>query len=109
MIHTTAVLVELERRRCEVTYVRTPEGCEVDFLARGGDGRSELIQVCADASGDAAARELRALASAGSVFPAATKRLLTQTRTGLPSEVPADVSAQPAYEWILVPAQARPG
>jgi predicted AAA+ superfamily ATPase len=30
----TAVLVELERRRCEVTYVRTADGYEVDFLAR---------------------------------------------------------------------------
>lgn len=30
----TAVLVELERRRCGVTYVRTPEGYGVDFLAR---------------------------------------------------------------------------
>ena len=30
----TAVLVELERRGFEVTYLRTPEGYEVDFLAR---------------------------------------------------------------------------
>ena len=31
--------------------MRTPEGHEVDFLARFDDGRTELIQVCADASG----------------------------------------------------------
>ena len=30
----TAVLVELERRGFEVTYLRTPEGYEVDFVAR---------------------------------------------------------------------------
>ena len=35
----TAVLIELERRRCEVTYVRTPQNHEVDFLARLDDGR----------------------------------------------------------------------
>ena len=47
----TAVLIELERRCCEATYVRTREGHEVDFLARGEDGSAELVQVCDDASG----------------------------------------------------------
>ena len=46
----TAVLVELERRRFEVTYVRTHEGYEVDFLSRDATGEMELIQVCADLS-----------------------------------------------------------
>ena len=96
-----AVFVELERRRCDITYVRTPEGFEVDFLARG-DGPPELIQVCADASEDpTATRELRALAAAGTMFPSAKKRLLTLTRRGLPPQVPEDVTAQPAYEWML--------
>ena len=101
----TAVLVELERRGCEVTYVRTPERHEVDFLARFDDGRTELIQVCADASGASTAqRELRALEEAGAAVPRATRRLLTQTRLGLPDTVPSTVTAQPAYEWILAPA-----
>ena len=39
----TAVLIELERRRCTVTYVRTTGGYEVDFLARDPEGRHELI------------------------------------------------------------------
>ena len=30
----TAVLLELERRGCDVIYVRTPERYDVDFLAR---------------------------------------------------------------------------
>ena len=34
----TAILLELERRGCDVTYVRTPEGYEVDFLARDATG-----------------------------------------------------------------------
>ncbi len=98
----TAVLVELERRGCEVTYVRTPEGYEVDFLARSPSGEKDLIQVCADASDDdAATRELRALAAAQDRFPSARKRLLTLTRSGLPSEVPSGVEAQPAHEWLL--------
>ena len=100
----TAVLIELERRRREATYVRTPEGFEVDFLARA-DGPPELIQVCADASSDATAtRELRALTAAGAMFPSAKKRFLTLNRRGLPPEAPEDVIAQPAYEWILTPS-----
>lgn len=100
----TAVMVELERRRCEVTYVRTPQNHEVDFLARSEDGGVELIQVCADASdATTAVRELRALAEAGDLFPAATRRLLTRNRRGLPARVPDGVEAQPAYEWMLAP------
>ena len=102
----TAVLVELERRGFEVTYLRTPEGYEVDFLARAPSGGMELVQVCADLSDPAtAARELRALAAGGVLFPRARKRLLTLTQDGLPAEAPADVEVQAAREWLLAPPQ----
>ena len=98
----TAVLIELERRGSEITYVQTAEGYEVDFLARHLDGTAELIQVCADATdASTAARELRALAAAGKVLPTASQSLLTLDHRGLPGEVPTGVRAQPAYEWIL--------
>ena len=98
----TAVLIELERRRCEVTYVRTADGFEVDFLVRTAAGTRELVQVCADASDPATAqRELRGLASAAGEFPDATLRLLTLTRDGLPAELPSNVIAEPAYVWAL--------
>ena len=97
-----AVLIELERRRCTVTYVRTSEGCEVDFLARDPEGAMALIQVCADASDTSVAdRELRALADAGRLFPTASQLLLTLTRDGAPAETPAGIRVQPAYEWML--------
>ena len=100
----TAVLVELERRRCTVTYVRTPGGYEVDFLARSAAGEIELLQVCADASDpETEERELRALAEAGKRYPKARKRLLTLTHDGLPTDTPLGVIAQPAYEWMLLP------
>ena len=103
----TAVLIELERRRCEVTYVRTPEGYEVDFLARDATGGIELIQVCADASDTAtAARELRALAAAGSRFPRADKRLITLTGDAVPLQPPAGTTVQAAAEWLLAPYDA---
>ena len=98
----TAVLVELERRGSEVTYVRTPEGYEVDFLARHADGTAELIQVCADASDPSTARrELRALADAAEAHPDASATLLAMRRAGLPRDLPAVVRACAAYEWIL--------
>lgn len=107
----TAILIELERRQCDVTYVRTPEGYEVDFLARSPSGGAELIQVCADASdAKTATRELRALTAAGDSFPSARKRLLTITRSGFPAELDGDIEAQPAYEWLLgdSPVEAEP-
>ena len=98
----TVVFIELKRRGLDVTYVRTREGHEVDFLAREPGGGAELIQVAADASGDAtAAREIRAFEEAGRTYPRAIKRLLTLTRDALPAGLPKGIIAQPAYEWLL--------
>jgi len=98
----TVVLIELERRGARVSYVRTPEGREVDFLVRSPGGGQELLQVCADStSATVAERELRALDEAGRLFPDAKKRLLTLTLDRAPREVPAGVAVQPAYEWLL--------
>lgn len=97
----TAVLLELERRRAEVTYLRTDEG-EVDFLARTAAGPVELIQVCADPSASLVLeREIEALETAGRQYPRAIKRLLTLTQDGIPDALPEGVSAQPAYAWLL--------
>jgi len=101
----TVVLLEFERQGLEVTYVRTPEGHEVDFLVRLPTGEVELIQVCADARDPSVgARELRALEEAGRLYPQATKRLLTLTGDGRPEQTPSGVIVQPAYEWILARA-----
>ena len=98
----TAVLIELERRVAAVTYVRTRDDHEVDFLARYAGGASELIQVCADPSGEAAGeRELRSLVEAGRAYPKARKRLLTLTRDRLPASAPRGVAVEPAYVWLL--------
>ena len=97
------MLLELERRRSATTWVRTPAGYEVDFLARHTDGRHELIQVCADASDlDTAERELRALADAAAVFPKATCTLITLHQTGFPKmALPAKTKVVTAWQWLL--------
>lgn len=98
----TVVLVELERRRMEVTCVRTPGGYEVDFLARRPGERPELIQVCAGlGSPEVLERELRAIVDVATTHPNAVRRLLTLTRDAMPDEVPRNVIVQPAYEWLL--------
>ena len=98
----TAVLLELERRGCDVTYVRTPEGYEVDFLARDATGETELLQVCADLSDPATAtREQLAGRGERPAFPRARRRLLTLTQDGLPTEPPAGVEMHGACEWLL--------
>lgn len=101
----TAVLLELQRRRAEITYVRTLGGREVDFLARPPAGVPELIQVCSDPTDvRALEREITALQAAGQAHPDAHRHLLTLTRDAIPKELPAGILAQPAYEWMLVAA-----
>lgn len=98
----TAVLVELERRGYEVSYVRTNEGFEVDFLARSPEGRWMLLQVCADLS-DAATREreVRALVSATAEYPDATPLLITLDAVPPQPDLPTPLRWQAAAAWLL--------
>lgn len=65
----TAVLLELERRGTQRSYMRTADGFEVDFLARYPAGGEELIQVCSDLDeANTKVRELRALIAVGGEY-----------------------------------------
>ena len=98
----TAVLVELERRGCEVAYVRTKEGFEVDFLAHFPEGDWLLLQVCADLT-DAATREreVRALLSATADYPDATPLLISLDAIPPQPDLPAPLRWQSAAAWLL--------
>ena len=98
----TTVLVELERRGCEVSYVRTSEGFEVDFLARSPEGHWTLAQVCADLS-DAGTREreLRSLLAAAAEYPDAKPLLITLNAIPPQPALPAPLRWQPAAAWLL--------
>jgi predicted AAA+ superfamily ATPase len=98
----TVVLIELERRRAEIGYVKTPSGFEVDFHAHFPDGNEELIQVCADFSPEETRdRELRALEEASRERPRAGKRLLLLDREQSMQVLSPAVTAQAVYEWLL--------
>ena len=98
----TVVFLELERRGCEIDYVRTRDGYEVDFVARDPAGGVTPIQVCTDA-GDAgtAAREVRALAAASAEYPGAIPLLLTFDTLPPRTRLPAPLHWQPAIAWLL--------
>lgn len=101
----TAVLIELERRGCERSYVRTPEGYEIDFLAQPVVGRPKLVQVCADLSDPATrVREFHAFECARAQHRGVPGLLLTNRSTDASlaqSEAPKGVTVRPTWEWML--------
>ncbi len=97
----TVVRLELERRGASVTYVRTREGHEVDFLVRPPEGGEALIQVCAELdTPEARERETRALLEAAREHPRASLHLLTLVpETAL--DLPEKIEVQWAPAWLL--------
>jgi len=104
----TAILLELERRGAEISYVRTEDGLEIDFLAHYGDGRQALIQVCADLDDPSTRdRETRALMEAASEHPKAILHLIT-LEPGVARGMPGGIIAHSAAAWLLTGAIDRP-
>jgi len=98
----TALMIELERRGCEVSYVRTAMGLEVDFLARNPEGEWTLMQSCADISDTATReREVRALASAAAEHPDAAPLLVTLDSVPPNPDLPSPIRWIPAARWLL--------
>lgn len=97
----TAVMIELERRGAQISYLRTAEGFEVDFLVRYPEGGEELIQVCADLDTPVTReRETRALLAAGAQRRDALLRLIGLTPEP-PRELPPGIVWQSASTWLL--------
>lgn len=97
----TCVLLELDRRGAEVSYVHAPGGREIDFLARYPTGKQELIQVCASLDDPATReREMRALIEAAPDYPAATRSLIA---LDIPAaiDIPPGIALHNAADWML--------
>lgn len=98
----TTVLLELERRGWEVSYVRTPEGWEVDFHAHRPGEAPLLVQVCLETGDDRTwEREVRALRSAGETYKDARPFLVTLDSSPPRHQPPAGVIWAPAARWLL--------
>ena len=98
----TVVLLELERRGFEVSYVRTKGDYEVDFLAHRAGDTPILLQVCLESEGDETwERELRALEEAATAHPQARPFLVTLDASPPTRPLPEGVSWIPAAHWLL--------
>ena len=98
----SAILLELERRGYEASYVKTQEGWEVDFLAQAPGRPALLIQVCADMrEADTWQREIRALESAHAHYPDAQCHLITLDSSVPTMERPVAIRWSPAAAWLL--------
>ena len=94
------VFMHLRRNGCEVEYVNTKDGYEVDFFARHKiSGDIKLIQVCWDISDDKTFnRELRGLQSAMNEFSIASGTIVTwDDETFLEN----NIEAVPIWKWLL--------
>ena len=98
----TAVLLELERRGWDVSYVRTAEGWEVDFFAHRAGDAPLLVQVSLDTAADATwERAVRALRAAGRVYGDARLLLVTLDASPPPRPLPGRIVWTPAARWLL--------
>ena len=98
----TVVLLELERRGWEVSWVRTAEGWEVDFFAHRPGAAPLLVQVCLETEDDATwEREVRALQSAGETYGDARLFLVTLDASPPRRPLPERVTWAPAARWLL--------
>jgi hypothetical protein len=106
----SVILVELERRGYSVSYVRTPEGLEVDFMVCDPFGKWRLIQVCTDLSNSATwEREVRALVKAAKLYPEAEPILLTLDSVPPNPPLPESLAWQPAIGWLLADESGQAG
>ncbi len=97
-----AVFNELVRRGYEVTWVKTEDGYEVDFLARHPSGGALLLQVCADLRDrETAHREVRALLAAKREFPRAKAQLLVLHAADATGVEATGIEVLPAVQWLL--------
>jgi predicted AAA+ superfamily ATPase len=98
----TTVFIELLRRGCEIHYLRTPQGHEIDFHAIHPDGQVSLIQVCADPSDPATlGRETRALTEAANWMPQAHPLLITLDPLPPGTDMPKHIETTTAVQWLL--------
>ena len=97
----TVVRIELERRRQSVTYVKTKEGFEVDFLAQSAEREPALIQVAVELADSATReREIRALRMASAEYPQASLHLVTLTPEDAVG-IPENIQVHPAWRWLM--------
>jgi predicted AAA+ superfamily ATPase len=96
------IYMDLCRRGCQVSYIVTSSGFEVDFLAEYLDGRQQAIQVAADISNaETLERETRALVDAGRTAKGAELLLLNLSEESSITRDGFTIEVLPAWKWLL--------
>lgn len=98
----TAVLLELERREYDVSWLRIEGDREIDcFASRAGDAPL-LRQICLDTTDSATwDREIQALSIAASVYPDASAMLITMDHAPPTRPLPGALRWRSATDWLL--------
>lgn len=97
----TCIMIELERRGAEISYIRNKTGTEADFLVLYPDGRRDIIQVCVDIDSTITLeRELRGLIDARSEYKNAIPHLIV-LEANQTYDIPEFVKLHIASDWLL--------
>lgn len=90
------------RRQGKVTYYRTQQGHEVDFVREKASGRPELVQVCEDLSAPGVReREYRALLEAMDELALKKSLILTGDEEGEQRLRGKRIVCRPVWRWLL--------
>lgn len=96
----TVVYLELRRRGGEIAWARTRSGFEVDFVIRHPGGTA-VVQACADPTGPARERELRALAEVVEELDLDAATVVTLHHSETLELGGRTVEMIPAWRWLL--------
>ena len=98
----TAVLLELERRDYDVSWLRIEGDREIDFFASRPGDAPLLLQICLDTTDSATwDREIQALSLAASVYPEASAMLITMDHAPPTRPLPGALRWRSATDWLL--------
>jgi predicted AAA+ superfamily ATPase len=98
----TLVYLDLRRRGCEIAWLRTAEGYEIDFVARPAEGSPLLVQACESlADPTTRERELRALRAAMRERGVAAGTIVTLDEDERIESHEGTVRVEPAWRWLL--------
>lgn len=98
----TLVFLDLRRRRCEVEYLVTAGGREVDFAATSPDGTLSLVQVCVSLRDpETRARELGALWQAMAELSLSHATVVTRHEAETIESDNGRIDVVPAWRFLL--------
>jgi len=97
------VFLELKRRGLNPEYYADERNRhEVDFVVKDANGKTTLIQVCAELSNlETKEREMKALRHAAGVFKKSRSVILTHGYSGVEDANGLQVECVPVWEWLL--------